>query len=613
MRGFLLSLDAIFAVSVLLVLTVFLSGISFSYSSPELRYERLYYNAKDILNVMRETTVSDVSDVPVVEQYINDSIITQEDMNKTLIEIVGALWAEGNTTYAANLLQGVFGSVMNTSRMGYEILIDNESVYKSNEKNYSYLSKLETVISGYSRGKTLSGYVARAIALEIKKNDTLIVMGDVVSSSVRTPWGGNNRNNVNVTYNINIPDDASINEASAFIQTVWADNNFKLYINGQFVYQSSGSTRLDDIKAYLHPGNNTANIVSRFGWGGDEGGDDGSTHFIVSYNTSKFQTHSPQKRFYFERVESQCSIRYKKPIFVTHNITSMKVRLNLTPTTQVKTVTLYFRWKGQQYTIGSKSPVNGVVEWSDSELRTAIENNGIHYSDLRDRFFWFIVDIDTYHAREYRSYWRIIDNRDSYVEVNYDYNVPYSYIDLSKSPYIEDYWNFVTEDFYRNIIWNFTIPPQSIPVEARWQLAWIWYVYTDPEQKATANDVVLYHHDPYNLSSDPFVQEFTRFGYSSNIPNVMVEGNNTFELNFGYEYGISPFKSIGSYKILVKGIVGYGDVFENETAAADDARQRLEKYLGEFIKATNIEIDQQTVSAVPSMWGPAKLEIRVWA
>lgn len=612
MRGFVLSLDAIFAVSILLLLTTFLSGLGFTYSSPELQYERLYYNAKDVLSVMKKTRISDVRNYPIVMEYLNNGIIEEKDINKTIIEMIGTLWAEGNVTYARDLFEGIFENITGNSNYEYEILIDNESIYKSNNNSYNYLSRLETIISGYSRGKPLSGYVARAMALEIKKNDTLIVMGDVISSSVRSPWGGNNRNKVNVTYRINIPENATINSASAFIQTVWMDNNFKLYINGQFVYQASGSAKLDDIAEYLHPGNNTANIVSRFGWGGYEGGDDGSTHFIVSYNTTQFQTHRPQKRFYFQRVESQCSIRYKKPIFVISDINALKVRLNLTPTTQVKTVTLYFRWKGQIYTIGSKAPVNGVVEWNDSEIRPIIEGNDISYTDLKDRFFWFIVDIDTYHSREYRSYWRIIDDTDSYVEVDYDYETPYSYIDLSKETNVESYWGWVTEDFYRNIIWGFNVPSGSIPLEARWQLAWIWYVYTNPEQKATANDVVLYHHDPYNSSSDPFIEEFVRFGYSSNIPGTMETGNNTFELNFGYKYAVSPFKSIGSYKVLVKSIVGYGEVFENETAAIEDAEKRLQEFLGEFIEATNIEIDSQSVANVPSMWGPAKLEIRIW-
>jgi hypothetical protein len=612
MRGFVLSLDAIFAISILLTLTVFLSGLSFTYSTPELQYERLYYKAKDIVNIMREVKISNIRDIPVVEDYVNNNIIEEEDFNKTLLEMIGTFWAEGNTTYARDLFEGVFENITNTSDYGYEILIDNESIYKSDNNEYNYLSRLETIISGYSRGKPTSGYVARAVALEIKKNDTLIVMGDVISSSVRTPWGGNNKNKVNVTYYINIPEDATINEASAFIQTVWTDNNFKLYINGEFVYQSSGSARLEDIKDYLHPGNNTANVVSRFGWGGDEGGDDGSTHFIVSYNTTQFQTYRPQRRFHFQRVESQCSIRYKKPIFIVNDVNSIKVRLNLTPSTQVQTVTLYFRWKGQQYTIGSKAPTDGVVEWTDSEIRSVIEGNGIDYSDLKDRFFWFIVDIDTYHSREYRSYWRIIDDRDSYVEVDYEYEVPYSYIDLTKSTNVEDYWDKLVEDFYQNVIWNFSVPSGSIPLEARWQLAWIWYVWTDPEQKATANDIVLYHHDPYNSSSDPFIEEFARFGYSPNEPGAMVIGDNDFELNFGYKYGVSPFKSIGSYKVLVKSMVGYGQVFENETAAIEDAENRLKEFLGEFIEATDIEIDSQSVANVPSMWGPAKLEIRVW-
>lgn len=619
MRAFLLSLDAIFAISLLLSLTIFLSGLAFTYRSPELTYQRLYYIGKDTVNVMEEAKLRDLQDFQTVEHYISEGIFTEKDMDKTLLDAVGFLWSSDNTTlqgYANDMLTEIFNATI-PEKFGYSILMDGNVINQRADGDFDFLARLSTIASGYELGKPVSGYVARAWAMDIHKNNTLIVMGDVITSSVRKPAAGNNKNKVNITYNINIPEDANISSAYAFVETAWWDNKFKVYINGQFVYESSGSggsARLDDITPYLHPGNNTANIVSRFGSGGYEGGDDGATHFVVVYNTTQVHTIGELNRFYFQEVQSNCSVRYKKPIFVSGDITSMRARINLGETTEVQEVTLKFRWKGQEYLVGNKSPVSGVVEWNNTEIQNIVNSNGITYSELDSRYFWFIVDIDEYHSREDINYSRRIDPTDSYIHVDYTTGTPYSYIDITTEIPVHSYSDEDSiEDFYRYIRWDFNVSATVTPVDARWQYAWLYWSGTDPSQRAEANDIVLYNHDPSDPDSDPLIVEFARFGYTPETePGAMVTGTNKFELNFSEGYSINPFNSLGALTILIRNNVGFGETFSNESLALEDAIERLNESLGEFVEAVNIVTNSSAVGRVPSLWGPARLEVRIW-
>ncbi|NIO23335.1 MAG: hypothetical protein GTN38_04915, partial [Candidatus Aenigmarchaeota archaeon] len=173
-KGFLLSLDTMIAISVLLLLAIFLAGISFTYYYPELKYQRLYLAGKDVMMVMEKIKIQDLQDLQTVQECLNKSILGQEDLNKTLLEIIGAFWATGNQTYqdyASNLTEEAFNQTL-PEKLNYEILIGGTSIYRSGSNNASFLSRLSTIVSGYELGKPVSGWVARAWATKIRKNTT---------------------------------------------------------------------------------------------------------------------------------------------------------------------------------------------------------------------------------------------------------------------------------------------------------------------------------------------------------------------------------------------------------------------------------------------------------
>ncbi|MBD3355196.1 hypothetical protein GF361_04390 [Candidatus Woesearchaeota archaeon] len=74
---------------------------------------------------------------------------------------------------------------------------------------------------------------------------------------------------------------------------------------------------------------------------------------------------------------------------------------------------------------------------------------------------------------------------------------------------------------------------------------------------------------------------------------------------------ILPESSV-EYNFYVPSFVGYGNVFSTQQEAENDAISRLNDTLGAFISAENIVVESSEMKDVPTMWGPAVMEVRVW-
>lgn len=634
MKGLVFTIDALIALSIIISV---ISGLIFfrtKIASPYLASQQLHFISEDVLTVLSNSKLKDaVDNKTLLEEYVSRGILNQKNLDEKTIDIIGSLWSAGNISEAANITKDVLNNFI-PSNIGYEFLIDDDSIYNSSDTSRpSYdNSTIEIssgrVVSGYEKYKPTEGYVARAIARRISKNNTLIVMGDVVTSSVcrdtnqdGTKCTGNNNNEVNISYIVDIPEDATILDAYWYIEAVSTDNQIKAYINGKFIGgspASGGKATLDRAKVMpeLHPGHNIGIAVFSFQRGSLVGGDNGASHFVVTYNTSNLSTLEDFSKQRFQTIYSNCSFEYKKPVFVPGDISNISVRLNITNNTQVNNLTMMFMWNGVRYLMGNKTPSSGIAEWSDAEIKNILNSNGIYYNMLKSKFFWFIVYVDTYHFVEPLGYGRVINGNDSYVSINYSRpGQVYNYIDLTRTLSNYTYEDldtyFTLSDFYRYIRWNFNLT-HKIPLLARWQFAWGYQDGLNPKQLARANNITLYNHDPNNATSDPFIKEFVRFGYSTEPLNILISSDNKFELNFTNGYSINPLGSLGESTFLVPASVGYGDVFPNETSATNDAIQRLQDILGDDISAMEMVVDSVRVAGVPYMWGPVSARIRTW-
>ena len=213
-HGFLLSLDAIVAITLLLTVSLFLAGISFTYSTPELRYQRYYYAGKDIVALFQEAKMSSVSDVVDLAKYN----LTQEEMNRTILDVIGSFWAGGNMSVASNLTMDIFSEVLGNTGLNYEVSFNDETIYASNESYSDFIARLSTVVSGYEKTKPVNGYLAKVYVTKVSKTNSEFI------------YFGGYEGDGNITKVITLPVD--VNVTGAYLE-MNVGSDFMLYINDQ--------------------------------------------------------------------------------------------------------------------------------------------------------------------------------------------------------------------------------------------------------------------------------------------------------------------------------------------------------------------------------------------
>jgi len=202
MKAIIFTVDALIALGIIIAV---ISGFIFfrtKIASPYLASQQLHFISEDVLTVLSNSKLGDVVDnKTLLNQYIADGILNQEDLDEKTIDILGALWSAGNISESANLTKDILDDFI-PSNLGYEFLIDDDPIYISSDtsrpsyENSTIEISSGRIISGYEKYKPMEGYVARAIARRISKNNTLVVMGDVITSSVGVP----SQNDINISY-----------------------------------------------------------------------------------------------------------------------------------------------------------------------------------------------------------------------------------------------------------------------------------------------------------------------------------------------------------------------------------------------------------------------------
>src|SRR3972149_11741774 len=194
MKGFIFTTDAVMALTLVLIITFTVLILQLESLVPERNYEKSNFLASDIMNVLIHTNVGDVTDKPSVNAQITSGNITSQDFNRTVLDLIGSYWGFGNHTLAGNISKEVLEPF--TADNCIALFLEEEGIYSSCQQNNTDIALSTSLESGYEIGKPVAGYIARAFATKIKKNNTLIIKGDIINGSVKKPTGGNNNNAV---------------------------------------------------------------------------------------------------------------------------------------------------------------------------------------------------------------------------------------------------------------------------------------------------------------------------------------------------------------------------------------------------------------------------------
>lgn len=223
-KGAFFSMDALVAVSILLLAYSAIIGIRSEAGYETSDYQQMHYLAEDAMQVFSNTKFDAINESLRNEILLGTPEITAEDLDKDVIEIIGLLWSLNKTGYAENITRDVLDSILfgkNYSLKIYDYKSDSPtSIYPSagiplNKKSGTAVFRL---ISGYKENSNRTGFVSRAF-----------VSGAVKKTQSYAYFGGFEGNG-NITKLLVLP--SAIEAINEIYMEMDVPSNFTLYING---------------------------------------------------------------------------------------------------------------------------------------------------------------------------------------------------------------------------------------------------------------------------------------------------------------------------------------------------------------------------------------------
>ncbi|MDI6825582.1 MAG: VWA domain-containing protein [Candidatus Aenigmarchaeota archaeon] len=281
-KGFVFTMDVLIGLGLIMIIFIF-AFLEFGSVLSEKRYQKLNFVAEDTMDLLVFLEVKDVKDKPIISQLIDEGVITEEDMEKSVLDLIAGFWYKNNKTIAGNITKEVLGEIIDV--VNIQLSVDGESIYSSSDIPAREVAVASRIESGYEPGKPTYGYIARAFLTRIrgKRDSSYVYFGGYVGEG-------------NITRNITLPPFEKILEAYMELDV---GNNFTLYINGNYsgFYMNGsaggGQMRADKwvvCNATYYPyycsnftvGNNTLS----FNFVGN-GSFIGGGYFRVTYNTTQ--------------------------------------------------------------------------------------------------------------------------------------------------------------------------------------------------------------------------------------------------------------------------------------------------------------------------------------
>ena len=161
MRGFLFSIDALFA-SVVLISALLIFSTLYVQDAKTAHLSSL---ANDMLDILSELKMEEINNSYV--EYLR-SIGEIRDGNLTVLEQVGEYWALNKSDQARYLFSNVTERLF-PRNMGYSFTLGDGDIYTKNFSSRRDVIASRKMISGYEKSKPLKGSTSRAYLKSIRE------------------------------------------------------------------------------------------------------------------------------------------------------------------------------------------------------------------------------------------------------------------------------------------------------------------------------------------------------------------------------------------------------------------------------------------------------------
>ncbi|MFH1106797.1 MAG: hypothetical protein V1787_02780, partial [Candidatus Micrarchaeota archaeon] len=164
-RGIAFTLDASFAIVVVLAAVPLIMIMSVRPVPSQLTNEQLHMQAEDAIDVLAKARVAEVRNEPAVAALFASGALTAEDENHTLMDVLGGFWATGGAgnLSAAGNLSTVLAPYM-PANMNWRFSITNDTLYNTSDIGPGAVAAAvsKRAASGFNKDQPSTGYVARA-------------------------------------------------------------------------------------------------------------------------------------------------------------------------------------------------------------------------------------------------------------------------------------------------------------------------------------------------------------------------------------------------------------------------------------------------------------------
>ncbi|HDJ96735.1 MAG TPA: hypothetical protein ENG45_01540 [Candidatus Aenigmarchaeota archaeon] len=655
-KGIIFTMDSVLALGMLLVLALFVASFGLMTSRSEREYQQLNFLAKDAIQLLSTMEVWEAKEKPTINNLISKGVIKNEDMNKTLLDLIGTLWEMKNYSLAENVTREVLENLIDDSC--FKLTIGEEKIYSSCEEDGWSIAIATRIESGYELGKPPSGYIARAWATKVKKNTTEIIPFFPEGSGWKVIAG--NGGPLEITKEFYIPEDYELLKAvlhfSFHVGNIHTEQAMfqKVNVNGENIRQevldnilysqceAIGSEitcavySVVEITDLLQPGMNEIYIEmgapQTYHTHSHPGMRIVLTYSVIQEMLSGNRTF--RKRVYFDDVVGRTGAWSTLSFYLPENATNYDAILSLKLRdiedsaffgTNTSDVMVFVNSENPVYTDGNEAhPTYPYfycysINWKNYYCyRTLSEPRDINITLNITPYLQPGTNIVSVYVNCYGDYHWGDDKAEiyaeevenplgsSYVEVYYELPSPkfqYGEVDLTKE--IEFGGNESNPKLFQ---FNLT-QAESRVIESFTHIA---------QGFSSMLEINITHdNEPWRTAFiSPAPRAIPESAYLQ--PSVWKAGDNYINLRDFQPGGstsptnyILPWSSF-EYTYIVKGIVGYGDVFNTSEEAVNDAIQRLVNELGSNVDATDIVIENKSVQGIRWLWGPSLFNLMVW-
>lgn len=214
---------------------------------------------------------------------------------------------------------------------------------------------------------------------------------------------------------------------------------------------------------------------------------------------------------------------------------------------------------------------------------------------------------------------------DSYIDFQYSpIIIPYNYGEISltvEAPRLKNLTGDNISKPYKEGWFNVSDKVKVVDAKITSYSSDYWTDMLWMNSSATKNWAVAYNlttfGSDYTTLGDPFIIYMPTNNISSGNNSVRIETglcpNNSAICKLNKTGGSPDDRVI--YTLRVKGSVGYGSINETCGGAVNDAIRRLNDSIGGYVSFVSDEatVQNNTITKVPYMWGPANIRVRVWS